>query len=363
MATLSEIVQSFRTQAGWCDRLGSPFTARLLECAAVDLERAGSLNDLVGVWPGDPVADALPLRFAGALHALVLSSTAPGLAATYPPQLSAPPDAAVLWPAVLAAVRAHRKLFEIYLALPPQTNEVSRSAVLLGGFLEVARLTAGRLPLRLLEIGASAGLNLLWNRYHYALGECGSWGDPASPVRIATRWTGPLSPSLDIPAVQVAERAACDVSPIDVGDAAQRLRLRSYVWADQRERLARLDDAIGVACRAGIHVEQADAGSWVEDRLSRTAEGRATVLYHSIMWQYMPRETHERIGAAVAAASRRARSDASLAWLRFEPPAPDAAPELRLTIWPDGEERLLARAHPHGASVRWLAGIAGSERE
>lgn len=360
MATLPEIVRSFRTQAGWCDRLGSPFTARLLDRAADDLESGGSLlTGLIGVWPGDPVADALPLRFAGALHALVLSGVAPDLAAIYPSQQSALPDPAALWPAVLAAVAAHRPHVETYLASPPQTNEVSRSAVLLGGFLEVARVTAARLPLRLLEIGASAGLNQLWDRYRYALGEEGNWGDPASPVRLATRWTGPLPRSLDVP-VRVAERAACDVSPIDLDDAAQRFRLRSYVWADQRERLARLDAAIDLARRAGIRVQRSDAGSWVEERLSEPADRRVTVLYHSIMWQYMPRETRERITATVAAASRRARPDAPLAWLRFEPAGPDATPELRLTLWPEGKERLLARAHPHGVSVHWLAADDGS---
>jgi hypothetical protein len=355
MAALPEIVQSFRTQSGWCDRLGSPFTARLLDRAADDLESGGPITGLLGVWPGNPVADALPLRFAGALHALVLSGAAPDLAAMYPPRQSGIPDPGALWPAVLAAVAAHRPHVETFLASPPQTNEVSRSAVLLGGFLEVARATAGRLPLRVLEIGASAGLNLLWDRYCYALGEEGSWGDPASPVRIMTRWTGPLPPALYLP-VQVAERAACDRAPIGVGDEAQRLRLRSYVWADQRERLARLDAAIDLARRAAIRVERADAGLWVEQQLSRPADGRAIVLYHSIMWQYVPRETRERIVAAVTAASRRARPDAPLAWLRFEPAPPDGSPELRLTLWPDGEERLLAQAHPHGASVRWLAG-------
>jgi hypothetical protein len=362
-AALHEIVHSFRLQAGWCDRLGSPFTARLLECAVNDLESGGPLSDVICAWPGDPIADALPLRVAGALHALVLSGEAPDLAAIYPPQRAGLPDPGALWPVVLAALAAHRPHVQTYLASPPQTNEVSRSAVLLGGFLEIARLTAGRLPLRLLEIGASAGLNQLWDRYRYRLGEEGNWGDPASPVRISTRWTGPLPRSLDI-VVRVAERAACDLSPIDLDDDAQCLRLRSYVWADQRERLARLDAAIDLARRAGIEVEQADAAVWVERQLSKPADGRATVLYHSIMWQYMPQETRERIADAVAAAARRARADAPLAWLRYEPPAPEARQELRLMLWPGGEERLLARAHPHGTSVHWLApddGSAGDE--
>ncbi|MFZ6764955.1 DUF2332 domain-containing protein [Pseudoroseomonas sp. WGS1072] len=344
------VLEAFRKQIAWCERLGSPFTARLLGLLAEDLAAGGPAADLAGHWPGDPVADALALRLAGALHALVLSGEAPALAACYPPRANAradAPDAAALR-AVLLARRAEIAAF---LASPPQTNEVGRSGVLLGGFLEIAH-RAG-LPLRLLEIGASAGLNLLWDRFHYTLGDA-VWGDPASPVRLAPRWTGPLPP-LAAP-VRVASRGACDRSPVDLRDPAQRLRLRAYVWPDQQDRLARLDGAIALALGAGSRVEPADAGDWVAARLAEPAEGQATVLYHSIMWQYMPAATRARIAGALSEAGARATAAAPLAWLRFEPPQAEARPELRLTLWPGGGESLLATAQAHGQTVDWTGG-------
>jgi len=338
------VLAAFAKQIGWCERLGSPFTARLLALLADDISRGGPAAALAGDWPGDPIADALPLRFAGALHALVLAGAAPDLAACYPPHATEP-----AWPALRDVLATRAAEIRQILASPPQTNEVGRSAVLLGGFLAVAATTA--LPLRLLEIGASAGLNLVWDRYRYRLGTA-AWGDPASPLLLAPEWQGDLPP-LAAP-VQVAERAACDVAPIDLADPAQRLRLRAYVWADQRERLARLDAAIAIARAAGHRVDRADAADWLRARLAVPAEGRATVLYHSIMWQYMPAATRAAIAAEIDEAGARATPAAPFAWLRFEPPSAEAAPELALTLWPGGEPQRLAVAHAHGSKVAWL---------
>ena len=346
-----KILASFARQIGWCDSLGSPFTAGLLRLLAADLAAGGPTAALVDHWPGDPVADALPLRLAGALHALVLSGAAPELAATYPPRAGAGPER--LGPVLPGVLAAHRAFIGGFLASPPQTNEVGRSGVLLGGFLRIARDTG--LPLALLEIGASAGLNTVWDRFHYRLGGA-SWGDPASPVHLAPAWEGGLPP-LDAP-LRVASRRACDLSPIDLEDSAQRLRLRAYVWADQRERLARLDGAIAVARAAGQHVERADAALWVREHLAGTAAERATVLYHSIMWQYMPGETRKDLAGTLRERGARASPEAPLAWLRFEPPTPEARPELRLTLWPGGTERRLATAQAHGSQVTWLDGTA-----
>ncbi len=345
-----EVIESFRKQVGWCERLNSPFTARLLQAASGDLEHGGPLADLIGEWPGDPVADALPLRVAGALHALALAGRDPDLAALYPPA-TADPDAQELWNPAAAAIATHRAFVVDWLTSPPQTNEVGRSAVLLGGFLEIASQT-GR-PLRLLEIGASAGLNLAWDRYHYRLGDA-VWGDPTSLVSLAPNWSGPL-PVPDTQ-VQIAERLACDRAPIRLDDPDQRLRLRAFVWADQRERLVLLENAMTVAQDLPVAVETADAAVWLEARLKEPAPGVATVVYHSVVWQYLALETQARATAAITAAGAAATPDAPVAWLRFELLADGQAPELYLDLWPDGETRRLARAHPHGAMVQWLDG-------
>jgi hypothetical protein len=339
------VLDAFAKQIGWCESLGSPFTARLLMVLRDDIAAGGASSELVSAWPGDPVADALALRMAGALHALALTEQAPALIPCYPPSAVTIEQ---LRPVILNAVGEHQTAIRAFLSSAPQTNEVGRSGVLVGGFLQIAKETG--LPLRLLEIGASAGLNAIWDRYYYRFGAVG-WGDPQSAVRIAPSWEGP-SPPIEAPA-RVIERLACDIAPVDLQDPAQRLRLRAYVWADQRERLSRLESAIDLARAHGPKVERADAADWVRAKLREPTAGSATVLYHSIMWQYMSSETRASIRASLKDAGGRATSAAPLAWLRFEPHDSASLPDLRMTLWPGAREVRLAVAHPHGSSVTW----------
>lgn len=340
------VLVAFEKQIGWCNALAAPFTAAVLTLLAEELGQEGPLTTMIGTWPGDPVADALALRLVGAFHALVLSGRDLDLAKCYPPEKNV--DTPRLRLALQVAMSRHNGFIRQFVASPPQTNEVGRSAVLLGGFLSIAHST--RLPLRLLEIGASAGLNMIWDSYHYRFGkQC--WGDPASPVRLTPEWSGPLPP-LATP-VSVAERSGCDIAPLDLTLADAQLRLRSYVWPDQPERLTRMEGAIRLASGRGIAVEHADAASWVADRLSRPMPGCATVLYHSIMWQYMPVQAQAALRATIEHAGSAATDEAPVTWLRFEPPTTNDRPELRLTYWPGGHEEHLATAHPHGSSVTW----------
>ena len=146
----------------------------------------------------------------GSVHRLVLEGAAPELARFYPS--AGGTDAGDPWPAFAATVEAHHDRLVELLPHPVQTNEVSRCSALLTGFLQVSRETG--LPLRLLELGSSAGLLLRWPEYHYA--EDGlTWGDPSSPVRLEGAYAaGP--PPFDA-AATVAERHACDAAPLDPG--------------------------------------------------------------------------------------------------------------------------------------------------
>jgi hypothetical protein len=337
----------FLAQAAACVQLGSPFTAGLLWLLAERLDETGALGRAVLDWRGDPGADALALRLAAGLHVLVLSGAAPELAAVYPGGPRAD-DPGALGPALDRAIEAHSAAIAGFLARPPQTNEVGRSAVLLGGFLMIAAETG--LPLRLLEIGASAGLNLIWDAYGYDLAGA-SWGPPDAAVRLRPQWQGALPPLVP---VAVAGRRGCDRQPVDPRAPGDRLRLCAYVWADQADRRRRLEAALDLAAERGVRVERADAGVWTGARLRAAAPGAATVLCHSIVWQYLPPDAQRRIAAALARAAACVTAAGPLAWLRMEP-APDARhAELRLTLWPGGRERLLAEADYHGRWVRWL---------
>ncbi len=345
--TLS-LADTWTRQIAWCDGNGSPFTARVLEAAWADRERGGALAELLPPphgWHGDAGADAVPLRVAGALHALALSGRDVELAALYPPRQAR----GNLTRAVANAMVDHRDVITAYLALAPQTNEIGRSAVLLPGFAAVAQITG--LPLSTFEIGASAGLNQLWHHYRYALGDT-AWGDAASEVLVRTDWQGPPPPLPE--RIDVASHAACDVSPIDLQADGAALRLMSYVWPDQRERLERLRAAIALAQRLQVRVEAADALTWTQDVLATQRTGCATVIYHSVMWQYMPEPTRNGLRGLIEATGSHATRQAPLAWLAFEPPDNDARMQLTLTLWPGGQRRVLAEAHPHGQWVRWI---------
>jgi hypothetical protein len=351
--SLATVIQALEVQGGVCAQMGSPFSGAVARAIVADIVSGGAFAALAEPFADRDVRgqfdDATALRFLGGLHYLVLKGEAPELAAIYPPA-SAAPDQAQLGLLVAATARDHKQTLAAFVTSPPQTNEVNRSVCLAPGFLIVARRTD--LPLRCLEIGASAGLNQNWDRYRYELGEAGAWGDPQSPVRLAAEWSG-ANPPFDVKTT-VAERRGCDQNPIDVGDADQALRLKAYVWPDQTERLARLDGAIALARRHPTRPEKADAADWVRAQ-AHGVPGVATVLYHSVVWQYLPPETQGAVAAAILAGGESATENAPFFWLRMEPdPANLAAPmELRLTFWPGGGESLLAQVHPHGAKVSW----------
>ncbi len=326
--------------------------ALLCEALADRMDANSLTGRAVLGWSGDPMRDALMMRVTGGLHALVRAGQAPLLAPLYPPAPLPSPDA--LGDAVAAALG--RPAFDAAL-LPwldgaPQTNEVGRSGVLMPGLMTIAAMTG--LPLRLFELGSSAGLNLCLDRWHYRFGDIEA-GPADSPVRLAPAWRGPPPP---VVAVHVIERRGVDLAPLDAADPAVAARLLAFIWADQPERLQRAAAAVAAVAADPPPIDRGDAAGWVEARVAPAA-GSAGVVFHSIALQYFPAATRARIAAHMAAAGATATAAAPLAWLRYEieDPASGALPTLRLTLWRGGvaEERLLARAHPHGTFLEWFA--------
>ncbi len=356
------LLHHMRFQATWCARMGSPLNAVILERAALDMEHGGPVASLFETWTEDPAAAVPGLRLTGALQALVISGAAPVLVPYYdPPKI--PDNLAAFDTALRETVAGHLADIKTFMTRPVQTNEVGRSACLLGGFLYIAK-TWGK-PLRLLEIGASGGLNLLWDRFHYDLSGL-TWGDPASPLHLAIQWRGAAPPIDQRPAI--VSRQACDVNPINLHDDGDLLRIRSYIWPGQHERLVRFQAAATLAREEAITVDRSDAVAWLAQHLAEPMDDVCTVIFHSIMWQYMPIETQKAVRQIIDGAGQRATPSAPQAWLRMEPMRPDGVPELRLTCWPDspasegnakgriqaaGSTLRLAYCHPHGNDIEW----------
>ena len=343
------VIESFRFQARASTDAGSPIYAELLDRAADDIATDGPLTAVVDGFEGHPILLALPLRVMGAIHRIALDGRAAALAANYPSTGGRfEPERA--WRALLDVVRAHADEIRASLGANVQTNEVRRSAALLGGFLRAAHETG--LPLRLREVGSSAGLNLGWDRYRYELGPH-RWGDSKAPLVLTAEWSGG-APDLDAQ-VRVASRAGCDVAPIDARDPEARRRLESFVWPEQIDRLALLREALALVAADPPRIDAMPAGAWLAREVAAPSRGEATVVFHSVVWWYIPKDERERIADVMETAGGSTTREAPLAWLRMEgsDPSPRGA-ELRLRIWPGGDDHLLARVHWHGRSIEWL---------
>ncbi len=350
-----DISFALRMHGKVCGEFGSAFFAGFLPQIADDFDAGGVSAELLAPWMGlgrrKVFNAAVPNRISNAFTWLAMGGEHAALTAAFPRTPDFGGDPAAAWAAATDALATFRPQVEAFMTHEPQTNEVRRSAVLLAGFLTIAAETG--LPLRCFEVGASAGLNLHWDKFRYELGEA-RWGNPASRVVVPTQWTGELPP-LDTP-IEVIERAACDRRPTDLTDAAQRRRLLANLWPDQFHRIERSERATEMFLAQGQQVEEADCVEWVRARV-RLQPGAATVLYHSIFWQYLDPPTLAALLASVEDLGAQATPEAPFAWLRMEPLLDNVArTELRLTLWPGGEDRLLAEVSPHGHWIRWGVG-------
>lgn len=332
-------------QAGACTALGSPFMGRLMTLLQDRLEGGSPVADRVLNWPGDcsPLADSVPLRLAAGLHALVLQGEAPALAAAYPPHEAG--DEA-LWQAVAAALCEHEAHMQRWLDSPPQTNELRRSAGLIAAGHWLRAQTG--LPMVLSELGASAGLNLNWERY--ALEISGRRYGPADAVLTLTpEWRGKLPPLCP---PKIASRRGVDLNPIDAGTAEGQLRLLSYLWPDQSDRLTRTRAELTLP---PAPVDRADAIDWLEERVAEPCEGMLHVVYHTIAWQYFPAKTQARGRQMIEDAGASATDSAPLAWLRMETDGREPGAALDLRLWPGDRHVPLGRIDFHGRWVDWAA--------
>lgn len=338
-----------RVQAMACRRLGSDLYADLLEASSVDVQRSGPAWRLLEPHVTRDADDALAMRYMAAIHRLVLTREAPELALFFP-SVGGTADGERAWPVLAAALEQHRETVSDWVARPCQTNEVGRCAALACGFLTVA-LESG-LGLRLLEIGASGGLNLRWDRYAYTDSASGrTWGDRESPVQMRGAWDVPDALTAAKPVV--VERAGCDPAPVDPLTDEGRLALTASIWGDQPVRFERLRGALQIAQQLPVQVDAAGAGEWLPPRLAEPAAGVATVVYHSVVMQYLDPAERDHVVQVIAQAGARASEDAPLYWLRMEPETRLRAMAIRLTRWPGGGERLLATSGAHGDPVRW----------
>ena len=311
--------QVFLNQAVQCEGR-SPLYADLLRRYAEDPVAA----EIVGA---DPAWDA-PLRLLGGLHYLVLGGEA-------------------AWDDPL---ERHRAFLSDFVATQGvQTNEVQRSWVLLPLLLRVARRT-GAAEFDLVELGPSAGLNLLWDRYHYRY-QAGEWGPEDALLHFDGEERRPVPGDLLGLKPAVRARIGIDRAPIDVRSEAGARLLRSFVWAGQDERLRRLDQAIE-AVRADLpELVQGDFVEKLPEVLTALPGDGLTVVFQTASFGYIGDEGRARVRAVLeeAGVSR------ALAFISTgKPRAPhDDCWGLRLVYWPGGEREFAGHADFHGSWLQW----------
>jgi hypothetical protein len=336
--------------SGW-GAADTPFYAALAELFAEDCARGGPVTRPIARYGDAPFAAAYVLRLLGGIHRMALSRASPELAAHFP-STGGDGDARAAMTVLEELMVDPPTMVLDALTRPPQTNEVSRSAALGSGLFVIADRTG--LPLRLREVGASGGLNLRPDRYRYEQG-AQSWGDRASGVRFDSLWDGGTPPFTA--GIAVVDRRGCDQDPIDAAEPDGALTLLSYIWPEPSERFTRARAAMDIAREVPVVIDREDAAVWVADQCAAPILGTTLVVYHSVVWQYLPEPTQAGVRDVLTDAGTRASSDAPLAWLRLEPTPDTYVPaELRLTLWdgaPAPHEWLLATTGFHGGPIAW----------
>ncbi|MGB7287104.1 MAG: DUF2332 family protein [Salaquimonas sp.] len=348
----SDIRASFITQAVACETLGSPFTGRLCRLIAKQLDVKSELGKHVFSWSGDysARADNVALRLCGAINHLVLTQADAELAKIYPPVTAfSQMDDAEVWKHIIAAIERHTGPIKAFMQSAPQTNEVRRSAALIPAYHAIANRFD--LPINLHELGASAGLNLYPDLYGIETPEVQI--NPETRLVLTPRWRGevPLAGNLEI-----NNRRACDLVPIDISDEANCLRMLAYIWPDQIDRVSRTKAAIELAQENQLHlVEQADAIGWLEERLQNRTKNTAGVFHHTIAWQYFPNDQQAKGEALFEEHGKDATEASPLIRISMESDGKGASEgaSLTMTIWPSGKTHNLGRADFHGRWIDW----------
>lgn len=365
------LADRFRVHASLCS---SPLYAELLVNLATDWEAGGVVRQACAGWEGSPAGSVVQLRLLAGVHRLVLQGRAPGLQPYYPSVGGREPPVGA-WAVVRDVIAANLDELRSGLALAPQTNEVGRAAALAVGLLDAA-WRSGLREIRLLEVGASAGLNLLVDRFRIEA-EGWSWGPPRSPVRLP----GAVVGNIVARPVVIRSRRGCDLAPVDASSPEGALLLSSYVWPDQLERFQRLQAALQAAAQHPVRVEAGAAGPWLERVLDEPVADRVlTVVWHSVTRMYWPPSEVARVNAAIArAGSRFPLAHVQLEYADPGPPAtvavpacaaaaaacpsraPAAGPRLSVEVWrrgePDGRRTDIAQVADHGVPVRLRDGV------
>lgn len=343
---VEDIADGLRGQAEHCLNNDAPITASIIIAQIALMDSHTKCGKTIRDWPGKPLEDAMPLRLTGGMHHLHLTGEEQRLSAIYSGEIN---EQAEIDEVIEQVVRDHDDQLLPWFDNPPQTNEAGRSSSFMSALLWLSGKVGPKFEL--LEIGGSAGVNTMMERYHYDLKGV-EVGPIDSPMRIKPDWCGPPPPENPVDIVAIK---ACDQNPIDLTDDDISARLKGYIWPEMPERFNRMEAAIALAKDNPPDLVKADAADWVEAQFQEPQEsGLARVLMHSIVWQYLPQDTQERITKTIEISGQMASKEKPLAWISSETNRKTFRHELIVRYWPgDGQPVNLGHAHAHGMWLNW----------
>lgn len=345
---LEQLADRFRHFADVETAGSSPLYSALASATADD---AGLLALAAHVPAGQPPANL----FLSAVHFILLRERTPDLAAFFPSLTARPASPADAASAFKTFAHAHAdEIRQLLQTRRVQTNEVGRCAYLLPSAVWMNKLIADR-PLALIEIGTSAGLNLLWDQYAYRYDLRGSSlvanaGESSVLINSELRRTAPaLSPM-----PQVVARLGCDLNVIDLGNADDRAWLNALIWPEHADRRALLAAALAEARRHKLHVLQGDAAERWDMLVALAPSDAALLVYHTHVLNQLSDAARAALDAKISMTSH-ARPVMRLGNDFVE--GDGVAYRLELQHWTDGTATThhLANVHGHGRWVEWLA--------
>lgn len=344
---LSELRVAGALQARICRDGQSPTYATLIEALAAGIADDHVAARLLLSDERDPVASALYLRFLGAVNRLAILDESCPLRSFYP-TLGGQVDLDEIVRCLLEVVAGNEDFVETEMKYDVQTNDVGR-AVLLSAAMNHLAATAGP-ALRLLEVGASAGLNLWLDRYRIRARNR-SWGPFDSLVQLEGDFVAGSPPDAGF---VVSERHGCDLNPLDISKPSIQVLLKSFIWPENTVAIRRLEAALATVPSASpAPIDHAEAGSWVRDKLADLAPGVTTVVYHSFVLPYFTDAEHFEFETTLREAGERADPDRRLAWISLEPITEDGVARLSCERWPERERTTLATCTTDISGITW----------
>ncbi|NHN59440.1 MULTISPECIES: DUF2332 domain-containing protein [Halorussus] len=349
----ADLPAHFEWFADWCVGT-SPLYERLGRGVAAD-------SDLLALAAETPEGRSPAHLLFAAVHSRLLAGRDDPLADYYPTVVDDPLD-----PADGDPVAAFRRfclanadeIRNVLATRRTQTNSVRRCAALLPAFETVSRRASrgrsggeSREPLALVEVGPSAGLNLLWDHYAYDYGSAGRYGDAGLPVRIesAVRAGDPPLPGAFPP---VASRVGVDVNPLDATDEADARWLRALVWPEHAERHRTLRNALGVAREDPPDLRTGDALERLPAVVAEIPDHRPVCVFDTQVRYQLGDDERERFDALLADLG----TDRELYWVSGDAAADeyDQAIDLTLTTVDDGlRTERLGVYQQHGEWIAW----------